>query len=87
MLNELACEFKPTAQNLINRVMRADRHTDMRHDGTTTAERQELTRLSRNFRQPAMERDILSYTAAWFARETKAAPPEGYRLIKVNRAR
>jgi transposase len=49
----------------------------MRHDGLTTAERQELTRLRRKVRQLEMERDILSRAAAWFARETGVVPPKG----------
>lgn len=55
----------------------ADRDTGVRHDGLTTAERQELARLRREVRQLKMERDILSHAAAWFARETGAVPPKG----------
>jgi transposase len=74
---ELAREFEPTAQSIINWVAQADRDTGMRHDGLTTAERQELTRLRRKVRQLEMERDILSRAAAWFARETGVVPPKG----------
>src|SRR5258705_13511512 len=74
---ELAREFEPTAQTIINWVAQADRDAGVRHDGLTTAERQELTRLRREVRQLKMERDILSHAAAWFARETGAVPPEG----------
>jgi len=55
----------------------ADRDAGVRHDGLTTAERQELTRLRREVRQLKMERGILSQAAPWFARETGAAPPKG----------
>lgn len=74
---ERAREFEPTAQSIINRVVQADRDAGGRHDGLTTAERQELTKLRRENRQLKMERDILSQAAAWFARETGAVPPKG----------
>jgi transposase len=48
---ELAREFEPTAQTIINWVAQADRDVGVRHDGLTTAERQELTRLRRENRQ------------------------------------
>jgi transposase len=73
---ELAREFEPTAQTIINWVAQADRDTGMRQDGLTTAERQELTRLRRENRQLKIERDILSHAAAWFARETGAVSPK-----------
>ena len=74
---ELAREFEPTAQTILNWVAQADRDAGVRHDGLTTAERQELARLRRKVRQLEMERDILSHAAAWFARETGAVPPKG----------
>ena len=74
---ELSREFEPTAQTIINWVAQADRDAGVRHDGLTTAERQELTRLRRENKQLKMERDILSQAAAWFARETGAVPPKG----------
>jgi transposase len=40
----------------------------------TAAEREELVRLRREVRQLRLERDILSKTAAWFARETGTLP-------------
>ena len=55
----------------------ADRDTGKRHDGLTTAEHEELTRLSRENRQLKLERDILSKAAAWFARETGTVPDKG----------
>jgi transposase len=74
---ELEKEFEPTAQTIYNWVAQADRDTGVRHDGLTTAERQELTRLRREVRQLKMERDILSHAAAWSARETGSIPPKG----------
>jgi len=73
---ELAFEFEPTAQTIVNWCAQADRDAGVRHDGLTTAERQELTRLRREVRQLKMERDILSHAAAWFARETGAVSPK-----------
>ena len=71
---ELAREFEPCNVSLggAGAIVRAD--AGVRHEGLTTAERQELTRLRRENRQLKMERDILSHAAAWFARETGAVP-------------
>jgi transposase len=74
---ELSKEFEPTAQTIYNWVAQADRDTGKRHDGLTTAEREELTRLRRENRQLKLERDILSKAAAWFARETGTVPDKG----------
>ena len=74
---ELAKEFEPTAQTIYNWVAQADRDAGKRHDGLTTAEREELTRLRRENRQLKLERDILSKAAAWFARETGSVPEKG----------
>ena len=57
-------------------LVKAGRDAGTRHDGLTTAERQELSRLRRENRQLKMERDILSHAAAWFARETGAVSPK-----------
>ena len=48
---ELAKEFEPTAQTIYNWVAQTDRDSGKRHDGLTTAEREELTRLRRENRQ------------------------------------
>jgi transposase len=74
---ELAKDFEPTAQTIYNWVAQADRDAGRRHDGLTTAEREELTRLRRKVRQLEVERDILSKAAAWFARETGTVPDKG----------
>jgi transposase len=74
---ELAKEFEPTAQTIYNWVAQAGRDAGTRHDGLTTAEREELTRLRRKVRQLEVERDILSKAAAWFARETGTVPGKG----------
>jgi transposase len=73
---ELEKEFEPTAQTIYNWVAQAGRDAGVHHDGPTTAERQELSRLRREVRQLKMERDLLSHAAAWFARETGAVSPK-----------
>jgi hypothetical protein len=50
---ELAREFEPTAHTIQNWVKQADRDEGHRHDGLTTAERQELARLRRDLREAA----------------------------------
>jgi len=72
----LAKEFEPSAQAIRNWVRQMDRDEGQRHDGLTTAERQELVRLRRENRQLRVEREILSKAAAWFARETDKVPPK-----------
>ena len=76
---ELAGEFEPTAASIYNWLAQAERDAGRRHDGSTTAEREELTRLRRKVRQLELERDILSKAAAWFARETVTVPEKGSR--------
>ena len=73
---ELAREFEPTAQTIRNWLKQADLDEGRRHDGLTTAERQELVRLRRETKQLRLEREILAKAAAWFARETGSIPPE-----------
>jgi transposase len=72
--DELAKEFEPTAQSIRNWVTQADLDEGRRHDGLTSEERQELTRLRRENRILREARDILSKGAAWFATETGSAP-------------
>lgn len=70
----LAKEFEPSAQTIRNWVVQAARDTGTRHDGPTTAEREEVTKLRRENRQLKLERDILAKAAAWFAKETGTIP-------------
>lgn len=72
---ELAREFEPTEQSIRDWIAQADRDDGLRHDGLTTAEREELARLRRENRQLKIEREILAKAAAWFARETEQVPP------------
>ena len=77
---DLAREFKPTAQSTGIWVARADKQKGRREEaapGLTTAERDELARLRREVRQLRVGRDISSIAAAWFARDQAAAQPEG----------
>ena len=73
---ELSREFGPTVQTIQNWLKQADRDEGRRHDGLTTAERQELVRLRREIKQVRLEREILAKAAAWFARETDSVPPK-----------
>src|SRR5689334_22503083 len=72
--DELAKEFEPTAQSIRNGVAQAERDEGRRHDGLTSEERQELTRLRRENRILREEREILSKAAPWFATETGSVP-------------
>jgi transposase len=72
--DELAKEFEPTAQSIRNWLTQADLDEGRRHDGLTSDERQELTRLRRENRILRAEREILAKAAAWFATETGSVP-------------
>ena len=73
---ELAREFEPTAQTIRNWLKQAELDAGERHDGLTSAEREELARLRRENKQLRLEREILAKAAAWFARETDSVPPK-----------
>lgn len=68
---ELAQEFEPSAQTIINWVAQADRDTGRRDDGPTSAEMEELRRLRQENKRLREEREILAKATAWFARETE----------------
>ena len=74
--DELAREFEPTAQTIRNWIKQAEIDAGERHDGLTSFEREELTRLRRENKQLRLEREILAKAAAWFARETNSVPPK-----------
>lgn len=71
---DLAREYEPSAQAIRNWVAQADRDQGKRHDGLTSAEKEELARLRREVRALREERAILAKAAAWFARETGKIP-------------
>jgi len=71
---ELAEQFEPSEQCIRNWVKQADRDSGKRHDGLTTAEKDELALLRRENRALREERAILAKAAAWFARETGKIP-------------
>jgi len=75
---ELAREFGPTAQTIINWLAQAARDAGKPlpgKEGLTSAERDELARLRRENRQLKMERDILAKATAWFARKSDVSSP------------
>ena len=73
---ELAREFEPSAQTIRNWIKQAEIDAGERHDGLTSAEKDELARLRRENKQLRLEREILAKAAAWFARETDSVPPK-----------
>jgi transposase len=73
---ELANEFEPSEQTIRNWVQQADIDAGHRHDGPSSDDKQELSRLRKENRRLQQERDILAKAAAWFARETGSIPPK-----------
>ena len=73
-LDDLADEFSLSRQTVRNWVKQADVDVGRRSDGLTTEERAELSRLRKENKRLALENDILSKAAAWFARETNSVP-------------
>ena len=80
-LTDLARQFEPSSPAIRNWVARADREEGRREArppasevALPPAEREELTRLRRENKQLRLERDILSRTTAYFARETGVIP-------------
>lgn len=61
---ELAQEFEPSAQTIINWVAQADRDTGRRDDGPTSAEMEELRRLRQENKRLREEREILAKATA-----------------------
>jgi transposase len=70
----LSREFEPTAHSIHHWMKQAYRDEGRRNDGLTTEERKELVRLRGKNRQLRMDREILSASADWFARETGWIP-------------
>nr|WP_255569508.1 hypothetical protein [Neoroseomonas alba] len=67
---DLAREFKPNAQSIAHGVHQTDREAGAsKGGGTTSAEREELSRPRRENHRLRQERDILAKAAAWLARD------------------
>ena len=73
-LDDLAEEFELSPQTVRNWVKQSDLDAGARTDGLTSEERAELSRLRKENKRLALENDILSKAAAWFARETNTVP-------------
>ncbi len=76
-LDDLAKEFEPTARSIgawVAVAAKQDGRQEEHTAGVSAPERDELARLRRENKQLRLERDILSKAAAWFARESGAAP-------------
>ena len=74
--NELAREFKPSAETIRNWIEQAEIDAGKRQDGLTSDEKQKLNRPRRENKHLRLEREILARAAAWFARETGSIPNE-----------
>jgi transposase len=72
---DLAKEFEPSEQTIRNWIQQTYIDTGHRHDGLSSNEKQELSRLRKENRCLQQERDILAKAAAWFARDTGSIPP------------
>jgi transposase len=75
-VDDLAQEFKLSAQTVRNWLKQAEVDAGRRRDGLTTVEREELAKLRKENKQLKIEREILGKAAAWFARETDSVPPK-----------
>jgi transposase len=71
---DLAAEFELSNQTIRNWLRQADLDTGKRTDGLTSEERSELFMLRKKIKQLTIEREILSKSAAWFARESETIP-------------
>ena len=70
--SELAREFEPSAQSIVNWVAQAEIDTGVR-GGLTTDEKAELKRLRSEVRVLRMEKDLLEKAAAFFAAKNNPA--------------
>jgi len=66
---QIATDLGISESCLRNWVAQDDRDTGRRHDGLTTAERDELVKLRRELRVARLENEILKRAAAYFAAE------------------
>ncbi len=68
--DQLAQDLGCSGQVIRNWLRQADLDAGRRHDGLTTAERDELRRLRAENRILRLERDLLKKAAAFFAKES-----------------
>lgn len=73
-IRSIAQEFDVTDTTIRNWIRQADLDQGRRHDGLTSDEKAELSRLRREVKVLREERDILSKAAAWFAQEAAPTP-------------
>jgi transposase len=73
-LSSIAQEFGVTDTSIRNWVRQADLDQGRRHDGLTSDEKAELSRLRREVKILREEKEILSKAAAWFAQEAAPTP-------------
>ncbi|MFV8836529.1 IS3 family transposase [Aquisalimonas sp. APHAB1-3] len=83
---ELAHEFEPSAQTIVNWVAQADRDAGVRHDGPTSAEQDELRRLRQENKRLREEREILSKAGGLVRSGDRFCATEIFRFVEVNRA-
>lgn len=72
--NAVARRFNVSRQTISNWLKQDDADSGRRPEVLTSDERAELVRLRRENKRLAIEQEILSKAAAWFARETDAIP-------------
>ena|SRR5687767_1867903 len=73
-IRSIVQEFGITDTTVRNWLRQADLDQGRRHDGLTSDEKAELTKLRREVKTLREERDILSKAAAWFAQEAAPTP-------------
>ncbi len=78
-IQQLAAEFEPSEQTIRNWIVQAHLDQNLRTDGLTSDDKEELRRLRKEIRRLQQERDILAKATAWFARETDVIPPKSSR--------
>ncbi|MCB9682663.1 MAG: IS3 family transposase [Alphaproteobacteria bacterium] len=82
----LAEEFEPTAQSIRGWVRQADIDDGRRHDGLTSAERDELRQLRKENRELKIERDILGKSRGLVRSGGRVDPAEAFEFVKANQA-
>lgn len=73
-VHSVAKKFEVSPQTIVNWLRQDDLDGGRRSDGLTSGERAEFAQLRRENKRLAIENEILSKAAAWFARETDVLP-------------